>query len=474
MRMRQMIIVVAVIVVSVMFFGNLAWAEETASNQGEEFAIAFLEIALILVFAKAAASLMERFGQPGVLGELILGVILGNLSLVGITTLNTLETNQSLAFLAQLGVIVMLFQVGLESNVKQMMKVGLPAFMVATVGVVVPFALGTWVVGPLLLPGLDFKAYLFLGAALTATSVSITARVFQDLDKTDCKEARIVLGAAVIDDVMGLVVLAVVSAIAKNGHVGPIEIAVVNFKAIVFLVGAIILGQWSAPRLGKLFSHIHDGHGMKFVLAISFCLIFAFMAQEIGLAGIVGAFAAGLVLDAVHFQHFKRPDIVRRIDDIMTTDEDDLKRYGADFLDKLAEIANDHTEEHVERLIRPLGYFLVPIFFVMVGIGVKLQVLLNPQILLTALGITVVAFVGKIVAGIAAGKGTNKFLVGIGMIPRGEVGLIFAVMGRNLGVVSDQVYAIIVIVVALSTLLTPSMLVWLIKRQDAHRNVTIN
>jgi Kef-type K+ transport system membrane component KefB len=279
----------------------------------------------------------------------------------------------------------------------------------------------------MLMPGLDQNAYLFLGAALTATSVGITARVFKDLNKLHTREAQIVLGAAVIDDVIGLIILAVVSAVVTVGSITLGGISLITGKAILFLVGSIIVGQISAPLLGRLLSNIHTGVGMKFAMALSFALVFAAAAGAIGLAPIVGAFAAGLVLDPVHFRFFS-------------------------------------SEETVEKLVENLAHFLVPIFFVYTGLTVSLSTLFNPQILGVALGITVIAFIGKLVSGLAAGN-VSKALVGFGMVPRGEVGLIFATIGRSLGVVNDEIFSVIVIMVIFTTLLTPPILTYLLKKQ---------
>src|SRR5690606_12585315 len=204
-------------------------------------------------------------------------------------------------------------------SVGEMRQVGLRALLVAVIGVAAPFTLGTYVVGPWLLPGLSFNAYLFLGATLTATSVGITARVFRDQGILNSAEAKLVLGAAVIDDVLGLIILAVVSAIATAGTVSPVEVTWITAKAVAFLAGAIFIGQWLAPLAGRLLSAIHTGQGMKFTVAIAFCLVAAYGAELIGLAPIIGAFAAGLVLDPVHFRHFRDPQIVQDIRDLAET-----------------------------------------------------------------------------------------------------------------------------------------------------------
>ncbi|MEZ4859822.1 MAG: cation:proton antiporter [Caldilineaceae bacterium] len=409
------------------------------------------------MFTARISLLIERWGQPPVLGELVVGVVLGNLSLLGITILQPIYTNQTIEFLAQMGVVILLFQVGLESNIREMSRVGVRAFLVACVGVIVPFLLGMYGVGPLLLPGLAFHAYLFLGATLTATSVGITARVFQDLKILRSSEAQIVLGAAVIDDVLGLIILAVVSAIITVGSFSFLQVGWITLKAVAFLVGAIFIGQLVAPLLGRGLSAIHTGKGMKLTLALSFGFVCAYLAGVIGLAPIVGAFAAGLVLDPVHFRHFKDPEIVDELRALETNDET-LKS-------SLLQVIDHHAERHLTDILEPIGNFLIPIFFVLTGMNVHLDALFDPQIVVVALGITVVAFLGKAVAGLVAGN-VRKAIVGWGMVPRGEVGLIFAATGQRMGIVSNELYGVIIIVVILSTLLTPPILTYVVRRYE--------
>lgn len=452
-------------VVIFLFFPYISFASEgSADIQQHDIASTLLWIAIILIIAKIS-SLVERIGQPAVLGELVVGVILGNLTLVGLHIFEPIKNDSIIAFLAELGVIILLFQIGLESNLEKMKKVGLQAFLVACVGVITPFILGTYIVGPWLLPNLSFNAYLFLGATLTATSVGITARVFQDLKKLHIPEAQIVLSAAVIDDVFGLIILAIVSAIVTVGSISIGVISWITAKAIIFLIGAIILGQLLSPLISKSLSKIHTGVGMKFAMAICFCLSFSFLAKEVGLAPIVGAFAAGLILDPVHFIYFKDHKIVRDVKQVINDFDPNLKQ-------KILSVITPHAHRHVEDLIEPIGLFLIPIFFVLTGMNVKLETMFNLPILLIALGITMTAIVGKVVSGLAAGK-VNKSLVGFGMVPRGEVGLIFAMMGKSLNVISDQLFSAIVIMVILTTLCTPPILAILLKRHKERINFII-
>jgi Kef-type K+ transport system membrane component KefB len=447
----------AILLSLIYLFGTDAWA---MSGQGASIASTFLWLAVLLMLAKISG-LIEKLGQTAVLGELLIGVAIGNLYLLGINLVEPAKTNEIIAFMAELGVVILLFQIGLESSPTEMRKVGVPAFLVACIGVVVPFATGTYLVGPWLLPGLSDNAYLFLGATLTATSVGITARVFSDLHVLHSREAQIVLGAAVIDDVLGLIILAVVSAVVKTGEVGAAEIIWITLKSVLFLLGALVIGNKIAPVISRWLSKVHTGTGMKFSIMIAFCLIFAWLADFIGLAPIVGAFAAGLVLDEVHFRDFAQPELVADIRRITAKCDHETARE----LDKTIE---HHEKNSLLVLIEPVGHFLVPLFFVYTGLQVKLDVFFSTATLVTALGITVVAFIGKLVAGLAAGT-ANKWIVGWGMAPRGEVGLVFAVTGKALGVVSDQIFSIIVAVVILTTLLTPPILTVVIRRVESKK-----
>ncbi len=420
-----------------------------------DFSITFLWIAIILVAAKIS-SLLERVGQPLVLGELLIGIVLGNMVLVGIDVFEPIKADQIIEFLAEFGVVVLLFQIGLESNLKDFAKVGKNALLVAVAGVVAPFLLGTFVVGPLVLPQLCFINHMFIGATLTATSVGITARVFKDLKRLHSQESQVVLGAAVIDDILGLIILASVTAIAITGNVSLADVGFITFKSVAFLFGVIVLGGFLAPKISRLFSLISNRVGMEFTLAISFCLTFAYLASMIGLAPIIGAFAGGLILQPSHFKYFKEFRLIRELRRMAKANKSENNK-------KLLEVVNNNSKHQIEDLISPIGFFFVPIFFVYTGMNVDIETLFHPPVLLVGLGITIAAIVGKVIAGLFAGK-ANKLIVGFGMVPRGEVGLIFASVGKEINLVNDEVYSIIVIMVILTTLISPPILSSLIKK----------
>ena len=452
-------IIAATLVPMVAFANSVAGTETGTQNHTELFAITFLFLAILLIAARCGA-IVEKIGQPAVLGEIVIGVILGNLGLLGIHWLEPIVSNELIAFMAELGVVILLFQIGLESNIRDMAKVGLPAFLVATIGVIFPFVLATYIIGPILMPGMDKIAYIFLGATLTATSVGITARVFKDLGVLQMKEAKIVLGAAVIDDVLGLLILAVVSALATAGSISVASIAVISLKALAFLVGSVVVGLIVAPLLGKFFSKIHTGAGMKSAVAITFCLTFAYLASRVGLAPIVGAFAAGLLLDPVHFKYFTKPGFIEKLHNVS------LQCKDSEITKSIEEVIEHNSHKHIEDLIEGLARFVVPLFFVYTGFNVKLEQLFNPSVLLIALGVTIAAIAGKLVGGLGARK-VRRMLIGVGMIPRGEVGLIFATIGKGLGVIDEKLFSVVVIMVIVTTLITPPILAHMLKQKQA-------
>ena len=391
-----------------------------------------LSLIVVLISAKIGGAALERLGQPSVLGELIVGVILGNLSLLGWHGLDGLKTNNILGILAEIGVIFLLFEVGLESNVKQMLEVGASSFLVALVGVISPMLLG-WAAGSVFLPKAPLFVHVFIGATLCATSVGITARVLRDLGKTGTKESRIILGAAVIDDVMGLVILAVVSGIIHAadqgaGGISTAGIALIIVKAVAFLVIAIWAGSKLSPLIFSLASKLQV-RGMLLATSVCFCFLLAYLADRIELAPIVGAFAAGLILDPVHYVDLRQRE-----------------------------------ESSIEVLLQPISSFLVPIFFVMMGLRVDLRTFGDLGILGFAAALTGVAILGKQVCSLAVlERGLDRLSVGIGMIPRGEVGLIFASLGTSLTlqgepIVSASTYSAMVIMIILTTLVTPPLL----------------
>ncbi|NJD34504.1 MAG: cation:proton antiporter [Betaproteobacteria bacterium] len=346
--------------------------------------------------ARLFAPLAQKLGFPAVLGELLLGVVLGNLALLGVTGFESIKHDPAVMFIAELGVVVLLLQIGLETRLADLIKVGPRAFAVGSVGIVVPFLLGAWVVGPLLLPGLSANAYLFLGATLSATSVGITGRVFRDLGKLDTPAARVVLGAAVIDDVLGLVILAVVSSLVQAGSVSVAQVGGIIAQAVIFLAGSIWIGRMIAPHSSRWLAKLDAGPSMLFAQVLATGLFLAWLAHAIGLAPIIGAFAAGLLFEPVFLRDFDRPAIVREIEPLLPASDPGLAG-------RLRPILLKHGGHQHEHMIEPIGYFFVPVFFVLTGMQVDLNTLADPAVLGVGAGVTAAAIAGKLVAGFAAG-----------------------------------------------------------------------
>ena len=394
-----------------------------------------IALAMLLVAGKLAGEVAVRMRQPAVLGELVTGIVLGN---VGLAWFESIKTDPLIDVLAGLGVLILLFQVGVESTVAQMLQVGLSSFVVAVLGVVAPFALG-WSVGAWLLPDASVHVHAFLGATLCATSVGITARVLQDLGASRSLEARIILGAAVIDDVLGLIILGVVSgAIVSAARGESYSLAAVGKTAALaglFLIGAIVLGRTAIPRVfaaGALFK----ARGVLLTLSVSVCFFMAWLASVIGLAPIIGAFAAGLILEDAHFRDYA-----------------------------------SRGELSVEQLLQPISDFLVPVFFVLMGLRTDLRTFAEPGVPGLAVCLLFAAIIGKQACSLGVlTRGVNRLAVGIGMVPRGEVGLIFANVGLGLifngqPIVSRATFSAIVVMVVVTTILTPPALKWSFERR---------
>jgi Kef-type K+ transport system membrane component KefB len=413
--------------------GEAAHAE-SENGHGPRIRDVFFVLIAILISAKVLGELAERRGQPAVLGELVAGVILGA-SVLGVIPAQG-EMYDLVHVLAEIGVVILLFEIGLETDLKEMFRVGPTAARVALIGVFVPFLLGFlywYYANPSIgihPEGITFGVVaIFVGATLTATSVGITARVLSDLNRMHTPEARIIIGAAVIDDVLGIVILAVVSGMVGGAAIGVLSVGKILLFAVGFLVLAVVLGTRFAPAIFDFVDRMRT-RGVLLVAAFCFALGIAALADLAGSAMIIGAFAAGLVLSSTN-----------------------------------------QFDAVVER-IEPVADIFTPIFFVAVGAPVNVRLFIPGSadfdlgVLIVGLILTAIAIIGKLVAGLGVTRAdTSKLLVGVGMVPRGEVGLIFASIGLTAGILSSSVYSAILIMVILSTFIVPPALKVLFARK---------
>ena len=387
-----------------------------AASSGE-FTTLLLALAATILATKLLGDLAQRIKQPAVLGELAAGVLLGG-SVLGLLD----PTDATVAALAELGVLILLFEIGLHTDVRSLMRVGRSAVTVGLVGVILPFAMGYGVATAL---GLASLPAIVCGAALTATSIGISARVLSDLDRLHTREGQIVLGAAVLDDVVGLIILTIVAKLALGATVTVFGVARVAAIAIGFVIAALLLGRWLAPPLFRIVDRIRVT-GALGLIALAFAFLLAWLADMSGSALIIGAFAAGLVL------------------------------HGTP------------QRREIEQATSAIGLFFVPIFFASVGAAVDLRTMANVEALTIGGALIVVGVLGKFAAGFAPWwfRG-NKALIGVAMVPRGEVGLIFAQMGLSRGALDTQLFSALTIMVMVTTFLAPPLLGRLAKSTPA-------
>jgi len=436
-------------------------------KHADPIAPVILGVTGILFFAVLGRFGARKLGQPSVLGELLMGVILGtigylfsvdfllvlregpaifemvDLALSGASieqaAISTLGEENAVIILdilqgpggaeltqiahavdvfSRYGVIFLLFLVGLGTSVREMQEVGTESFRVAILGVVLPFVFG-FMMARVLMPELSISVDLFVAATLGATSIGITARVLEELGRVNCHECRVILGAAVIDDVLGLVMLAIVSGIIISGGFEPVGTLQTIALAALFLVTAFTLGPRFLRRSIRLLDHLDIVEAKMFV-SFLFVMVLAWFANLVGLATIVGAFAAGVILHDGYFLKWG-----------------DVREHKFSIRD----------------LISPLEVILVPIFFVLMGIQV-----LDPHVIVMGFGLIVAAVIGKLLSGLGASRGSSRLAIGMGMVPRGEVGLIFASIGKSLGVFSDALFSALILMVIVTTLMTPPLL----------------
>jgi len=422
----------------------------TAESENAPIILSGVLLTLILIYlsSKIGSEIARRLDLPPVLGELVAGVIIGvsafrlvifpeggftasdSVVMSVLQLLNPLspaavnsifaEQSEVISVIAELGVIILLFEIGLESDIRQLKEVGIQAFVVAFIGVTVPFAAGT--IGLMYFFNVAAIPAIFAGAALTATSIGITSKVLAEIGQLKSKEGQIIVGAAVIDDVLGIIVLAVVASLAKTGEVDITNVFILLISAIAFLFGSILLGGFFNKSFVALVSKLKT-RGNIVIPAFIFAYVMAFIGNAIHLEAILGAFAAGLVLD-----------------------ETDARN-------------------ELDELIKPVADLLVPVFFVTVGARADLSVL-NPMIpenrsgLLIAVFLLIIAIIGKVITGwvVFGIPNINRLAIGIGMVPRGEVGLVFAGIGTASGAIDKPLEVAIIIMVILTTFLAPPFL----------------
>ncbi len=476
---RRVFFVIFCLLLGWLVLPKLAFASNT-NGHTDPVASVVLWVTLIFFFGLMGRYAAQLLNQPGVLGELLMGVLLGNIcyffglplavvlreggaifDIMGdvlsgasvakavYTTLPTLpEAQQVTAVLksteginlirvayvvdsfSRYGVIFLLFMVGLETSIDEIKHTGTESLRVAVLGVLAPIICG-FLVTLVLIPEASLKTDLFLAATLSATSVGITARVLKELKKLRTREAKTIMGAAMIDDVLGLIILAMVSSVVLTGVVNLPTLGHVLLQVVLFFAGVLLMGPWVLRRMVELFRFLEPWES-KLVISFIFVMALSWLATAAQLASIIGAFAAGLIIHDGFFD---------------------------------GHALDGKRDTQIRELVAPLESLLAPLFFMLIGIQVKIEAFLDWHVLLIAAGLTGAAVLGKLVSGMGGAKKDDRLLIGVGMLPRGEVGLVFASIGRTLGVLSDNLFSAIILMVIITTFMAPP---WLKSRYAKH------
>ena len=465
------------------FFPIVAFADSVPEHLDPVTSVIFW-VTLLFFFGVIGRYIAIRLHQPGVLGELLMGVLVGNIcyffgmqlavilregpavfsimrdllsglplaeavdatisnshyakqvmtALSGSQGIDLIKVAYVVDIFSRYGVIFLLFMVGLESSVSELKHTGRESFQVATLGVVAPIVLGL-LVSIILMPESSFSVHLFVAATLSATSVGITARVLKEMKKLHTREARTILGAAMIDDILGLVILAIVSSLVIGGVVHMAMVGEIITLAFIFFASALLIGPWVLRLAVRFFSFLEPWEA-KFCIAFLFVMSLSWLATLVQLATIIGAFAAGVIIHDGFFA---------------SRESSEKKTLG------------------IKELIAPLEALLAPLFFMLIGIQVKIESFFDWHVVGIAGGLIVAAILGKLVSGLGGNRKDDRLLIGIGMLPRGEVGLVFASIGKTIGVISDQLFSAIILMVIVTTFIAP---IWL-KARYAKKNKVI-
>lgn len=420
----------------------------------------YILLGLALIIGGSCLSwIVQKAGLPTVLGELTLGMLIAVLGHYQLGFWPELIANPTIQLLAEIGSILLLFEIGLESNLKELVSIGRHGVITAIIGIILPFTLGTWLVAEYIFGSQDIKLNLFLGATLAATSTGISVRVFKDLGILRNPACQIVLAASIIDDILGLIILAFVSGLVIAGKMDFASVGHILLNVSIFFILALVVARRITPRIIGWILKISNEEAMVVGILIAFCLLWAWFAQTIGLAAIIGAFVAGLILDEVIFRNTKQPFWHTNLLKISNNSESEYTKHVIQ-----EQILAEHQHNRLIELVKPLNYVFVPIFFVYAGMQVDLVQVANWQTLQAGFWLSLVAIAGKAGCGIFLPKTVNRWIVGFGMVPRGEIGLIFALTGRQLGVFNENIFAAVLLMVVVTSVITPFALQLIVKR----------
>lgn len=409
---------------------------------------------VIFILISRSFSIVKKFGLPLVVGEIIAGVILGDLHLIGVNIANiqNAQDNSIIKFMAELGAIILMFEIGIESKFSDLKYHFRPAILVALSGTAFTF-LGGFLVSYFLITNSTLQLNLLMGTICAATATGISAKTFKDMKLIRTKEVQLVLVASIIDELLSIIGFAVISAMIIEHSINLHSLSISMLQVGGFFFFAFVFGRWITPVFTLWSTKIHAGINMKLGVLLIICLFFAWLSGILGLATFVGSFIAGLMLEQVYFKSFSISPFIRQLRTMSSKIEDPKLKYH------MNHVIDKHEERTLEELLKPISYLFVPVFFIYIGMLLDIEQLFKWQTLLMVAVLLTVSFIGRILSGhMTDGKDLNKSIIGLGMTPIGEAGLIFATFGKNLGIVSDQVFTAIISTLVVASILTPILI----------------
>jgi Kef-type K+ transport system membrane component KefB len=445
--MRWLLLPVILFLADAQAFASNTPVSTTSTNDYDPIILFWL---VVFIFLSRSLSIVRKIGIPIIVAEILTGVILGDLHSFGINMFANSENNLIIKFLAELGAIILMFEIGLESKFSELRKNFKSGFMVAASGTAFTFFAG-YLISLYLIPNTTLPQNLLMGVITAATATGVSARIFKDMKILHSREVKFVLVASIIDELISIFCFGIISGLAIDDAFNLVTTSVTALQVFAFFGFAAVFSNWITPFITHWSTKIHAGIHMKIGVLFSICLLFSWIAFMLGLATVVGAFVAGLILDQVYFKSFSKSSFINNIRRLSLSIAEPETR------DKLVKLIDGQEERDLEELLKPFSHMFTPMFFIYIGLMMNVEALFEKQTLMITIALLCASFIGRIMSGytLKTPKKINRLLIGLGMTPIGEAGLIFAVFGKNAGLISNDTLAAIVATLVIAAILTP-------------------
>ncbi|MCE3267983.1 MAG: hypothetical protein K0R49_235 [Burkholderiales bacterium] len=448
----------AVVILSLLTLNSYALIAAHASGYDP---VIYLWLVVFILLSRCL-SFVKKIGLPIVVSEIVAGIILAQLHLFGINLFTQVENNTVIQFLAELGSIILMFEIGLDSQFSELKRNFKRGIKLAIIGSVFTF-IGGFSISWLLIDHSNILLNLLLGVICAATATGISAKIFKEMHMLQTKEVKIVLVSSVLDELISIICFGIISVMLISHTLSILNISLSLVKAMIFFLFAAIFGRWITPLITKFSTKIHAGINMKIGVLLVICFFFSWTAHVLGLAFVVGAFIAGLILDEVYFKAFSRSNFFIQLRNLAIQVPDETLR------NQLKTTIDIQEGQTIKELLKPISHLFVPIFFINIGMMLNIHNLLNKNTLILTAALLGFSFMGRIVSGYCVrDKNINPLILGLGLTPIGEAGLIFATFGKTMGLINDNIFSAIVSTVVIASIITPLLIKLSIKKYGIH------